>query len=71
MTKQGYGSLGTLRQCCLHYIPFTGVKDLEKMPRGGPYRGGEVLLQAQLPAESALKFPSKFLAGAHFLLRRC
>uniref|UniRef100_A0A3B4VB30 PiggyBac transposable element-derived protein domain-containing protein n=1 Tax=Seriola dumerili TaxID=41447 RepID=A0A3B4VB30_SERDU len=34
MTKQGYGSLGTLRQCRLHDIPFTGVKDFEKMPRG-------------------------------------
>uniref|UniRef100_A0A8P4GQ65 PiggyBac transposable element-derived protein domain-containing protein n=1 Tax=Dicentrarchus labrax TaxID=13489 RepID=A0A8P4GQ65_DICLA len=34
MTKRGYGSLGTLRQCHLHDIPFTGVKDFEKMPRG-------------------------------------
>uniref|UniRef100_A0A3B4ZSX5 PiggyBac transposable element-derived protein domain-containing protein n=1 Tax=Stegastes partitus TaxID=144197 RepID=A0A3B4ZSX5_9TELE len=34
MTKQGYGSFGTLRQCCLHDIHFTGVKDFMKMPRG-------------------------------------
>lgn len=34
MTKQGYGSLGTLTRRRLHDIPFTGVKDFEKMPRG-------------------------------------
>lgn len=43
MTKQGYGSIGTLRQCRLHDIPFTGVKDFEKMPCGKT----EVLIEGE------------------------
>lgn len=40
VTKQGYGSLGTLRQYPLHDVPFKGVKELMKHFR--PYRGGEL-----------------------------
>lgn len=29
-TKQGYGSLGALRQYPLHDVPFKGVKEFEK-----------------------------------------
>ena len=43
MTKQGYGSIGTLRQCRLHDIPFTGVKDFENMPCGST----EVLIEGE------------------------
>ena len=40
MTKRGYGSLGTLRQCCLHDISFSSVKAFERMLKEkGFYRG--------------------------------
>lgn len=44
VTKQGYGSLGTLRQYPLHDVPFKGVKEFEKKM---PLRSTEVLIEGE------------------------
>lgn len=43
MKKQGYGCLGKLRQCRVHDVPFTNVKNFPKMPR----RSSEVFTQGE------------------------